>query len=304
MMIQSDETMPRRSGQQGLWVLAAVAMSLVLLASCGDDDEPNDPSPDSGTQVDGGVTDSGTPDSGTGSEDGGTETDAGTGDGGTTPQTCGPSEVICKEQSIDKLDLLTVVSTGNMSEEGTTSGEFLSYVDARAGGLTPTMSYTYVRFTPQGLQRVQIDDQAALGSTEWDLAFRRYTMRVNSGTSGASCVSVAQTAEGTTFASVTSVDTAWTFNKEAWYDNACTFIADDVLGGALTQLGSYFRYEGCLAMTGKVFVIRLADGRHVKFEVVSYYEPSVQTACNDTGSLPSGTPSGSGQFRVKWAFLP
>ncbi|MCE9670660.1 HmuY family protein [Myxococcus stipitatus] len=284
MMIQSDETMPRRAGHQGLWVLAAVAMSLALLAACGDDDEPTDPIPDSGTQTDGGT-------------DAGTEPDAGA-------RTCDPVDVTCKEQGIDTLDLLTVVSTGTMREEGTTSGEFLSYVDARAGGQSPTMSYTYVRFTSQGLQQVQVDDQAALASTAWDLAFRRYSLRVNSGTSGPSCVSVAKAAEGATFASVTSIDGAWTFEKEAWFDDACTFIDDGLLGGPLTRLGGYFQYEGCLTMTGQVFILQLADGRHVKLEVVSYYEPAVQTHCNTEGELPAGTPSGSGQFRVKWAFLP
>ncbi|WP_224366055.1 HmuY family protein [Hyalangium versicolor] len=219
------------------------------------------------------------------------------------PVKCSASPVRCTEQSIDQLDLLTTPSTMEVREEGTTSGEFLTYVDARAGGLTPTMSYTYVRFTEQGLTRVDIDDQAALSSTDWDIAFRRYVIRVNSGVSGPSCVSVAKTPEGTAFGSVTTVNSAWEVKTETYFTDTCEFVEDESgIGAPAAQLGSYWTYAGCLAMTGNVFVVTLADGRHVKLEVVSYYDPAVQKACDETGKLPDG-PSGSAQFRVKWAFL-
>jgi hypothetical protein len=40
----------------------------------------------------------------------------------------------------------------------------------------------------------------------------------------------------------------------------------------------------------------------VKLEVLSYYTPEVQMACQKTGELPAG-PSGSGTMRIKWSFL-
>jgi hypothetical protein len=216
---------------------------------------------------------------------------------------CEASPVQCTEQSIDQLDLLTTVSTGEIREDGTTSGQFHTYVDARAGGLTPTQSYTYATFTPQGLSRVAVDDQAALASTDWDIAFRRYVIRVNSGVSGPSCVSVARTPPGTSFDSVTQVDSAWEFRTESYFTEACELVTDDSgIGAPTVELGSYWTYQSCLAMTDNVFVIRLADSRHVKLQVTSYYEPTVQETCNQTGSAPQ--PSGSAQFRVRWAFLP
>ncbi|MCY1022724.1 HmuY family protein [Pyxidicoccus sp. MSG2] len=267
-----EETMTRHSGQQGLWVLAAVVVALMLMVNC--DSSDDDPVPDAG------VADAGT--------------DAGT--------QC-LNEVSCKDQSIDKLTLLTTVSTGEVREEQAAQGEFRTYIDARAGGLTPTMSYTYARFTPQGLAQVSVDDQAALARTDWDIAFRRYYIRVNSGTSGPSCVSVATTPEGTTFESVTAVASTWEFKTEAWYDPACTFSPDDSgLNGPLMRLSTFWTYTSCVQMTGDVFVIRLADGRHVKLEVTGYYDPTPQQVCNETGSVPQ--PSGSGQLRVRWAFLP
>ncbi len=219
------------------------------------------------------------------------------------PQSCEASTVSCTEQSIDQLDLLTVVSTGEIREEGTAGGPFHTYVDARAGGLSPTESYVYARFTPQGLARVSVDDQAALASTEWDIAFRRYVIRVNSGVSGPSCISVARMASGTDFDSVNAVESSWEFRKEAYFSDTCEFVEDETgIGAPAAVLGSYWTYQSCLAMSGDVFVVRLADGRHVKLQVTSYYEPSVQETCNQTGSAPQ--PSGSAQIRVKWAFLP
>ncbi len=266
-MSHTEEALPKRAGQQGLWVLVAVGMSLALLVSCGEDD-PKDPEPEP------------------------------------EPEVCEASQVTCTEQTIDRLSLLSAVSTGEVREEGTTAGEFHTFIDTRAGGLTPTMSYTYLRFTPTGLTQVQIHDQAALASTDWDIAVRRYTMRVNSGTSGPSCVAVANTPEGTAFASVTSKSAAaGEFKTEAWFDASCTLIPDDSgLGGPATLLGGFWTYQSCVEMTGRIFIVRLADGRHVKLEVTGYYEPSAQQVCNETHSVPQ--PSGSGSIRIKWAFLP
>jgi hypothetical protein len=216
---------------------------------------------------------------------------------------CEASPVRCAEQNIDQLDLLTTVSKGEIREEGTTPGEFHTYVDARAGGSTPKESYTYARFTPQGLSRVEVDDQAALASTDWDIAFRRYNLRVNSGVSGPSCTAVARTPAGTTFDSVTAVDAAWEFRTEDYFTDACEVVSGEFsLGSPETRLGSFWRYEACLAMTGDVFVVRLADGKYVKLQVTHYYDPAPQQTCDETGEVPQ--PSGAAQLRIKWAFLP
>ena len=323
MKSHTEQVMQRDAGKQGLWVLAAVAMALVLLVNCGTSDEDPTPVPDAG-QMDSGtppadsgtdpVPDSGTdpvPDAGTEPEpDAGTEPepDAGTEpepDAGTDPEPACTNAVPCSEQSIDRLNLLTTASTTEMYEETAPAGEFHTYVDARAGGLNVNQSYTYARFTQDGLARVSIDDQSALSAHGWDIAFRRYYIRVNSGTSGPSCVSVARLPDGTRFEDVTSVAEGLSFEKDAWYTETCEFIPDNSgLSGPTMALSSFWSYTGCIKMSGDVYVIRLADGRHVKFEVTSYYDLPVQQHCNANDSLPSGTPSGAAQLRVKWAFLP
>ena len=216
---------------------------------------------------------------------------------------CETRAVGCGEQSIDKLRLRTVVSTGEIREEGTVAGEFHTYVDARAGGSDSPQSYTYARFTKQGLERVSVDDQAALASGDWDIAFRRYVIRTNGGVSGPSCTTVAELPEGTRFESVTAVDGAWDFRAEDYYSATCEFTGDEWgLGSPATRTGTFWGYEGCLQMTGAVYVARLADGQHVKLQVTAYYDPEPQKVCDETGSVPQ--PSGAAQFRVRWAFLP
>ena len=83
----------------------------------------------------------------------------------------------------------------------------------------------------------------------------------------------------------------------------CEFVADPSgIGGPNVALASYWSYQMCVQMTGNVYVIHLRDGRYVKFQILSYYEPAPQQTCNETGNVPS--PSGAANFRLKWAFIP
>ncbi len=187
-----------------------------------------------------------------------------------------------------------------MLEQGTTSGEFTTYVDARAGGTTPTQAYTYLRFTPTGLVVVAIDDFQAQTNDTWDIAMRRLAIRINSGPSGPSCVSAMKTTGGTTFEQVTSATTG-TLAREQYYTPQCTMIDDGSgLGGPDFAI-DYWTYSSCVKMTNTVYVVQLADSRRVKLQVLSYYDLAVQTTCDTTGTVPQ--PSGAGQLRVRWAFL-
>ena len=44
----------------------------------------------------------------------------------------------------------------------------------------------HVRFTPNGLEKVEIDDETALESMDWDMSLRRFILRLNGGATGAS----------------------------------------------------------------------------------------------------------------------
>ncbi|MGH1345060.1 MAG: HmuY family protein [Nannocystales bacterium] len=232
-------------------------------------------------------------------------------DGETTDPTSDPSDtettgatdceggVPCEDEMI--LDLGLVSGTVSAGAVGNTAdgGGWITTVDATAGGIVdaPSNPWTYLRFTDDGLEKVELDDLEALTSADWHIAAKRFGLRLNSGSSGPGCVSVA-TLEGD-YADVETVPDDATFRSEAFYDNSCSIIDDGSgAGGANYALTPWWFYPGCVGVTYVPFAIELDDGRHVKFMVDSYYE-SGQTGCNETGAMGSG----SANFTWRWSFL-
>ncbi len=108
---------------------------------------------------------------------------------------------------------------------------------------------------------------------------------------------------GTEFDALTAVPQKLTLRKEQYFSaDGCEYVPDTSgIGSPQTVLSSFWSYPGCVAMSGNIYVLALADGRHVKLQVLSYYTPSVQDICDETGAAP--TPNGSGNLRIKWAFI-
>ncbi len=220
-----------------------------------------------------------------------------------SPQGC-MHTVPCSDQSVQQLPLFRPV---NMATVGNTSAGdvFTSTIDASAGGVTPTLSYVYVKFTATGMQRVDVGDEDALASQDWDVAFRRFIIRLNSGVSGPSCVTAGRTATGTTFDGLTAVPAALDYRTEEYFTATCDYVPD---GSGLMSPGvalqSFWEYPGCVKMTGNVFVLALADGRNLKLQVTAYYSTAIQMTCDTTGMVDNTMATGAGSYQVKWALLP
>jgi len=239
----------------------------------------------------------------TGGGSGTTGGGAGVTGGGSGTARCDASAVICTDEQTQQLKLYDTVNSGAITEEGTTSGEFTSHIDARAGGLSPTMSFTYASFTGAGLGKLDISDVAAFSSLDWDIAVRRYVVRINSGVGGPSCVEAARVPPGPTFDTFTQVPNNLTWRTEEYFTpDTCEFVPDTSgIGAPGTALSSFWTYESCVEMTGNLYVLHLRDGRYVKLQVLGYYDLDPQAECNDTGSVPQ--PSGAGNIRIRWAFV-
>ncbi|MET0387791.1 MAG: HmuY family protein, partial [Polyangiales bacterium] len=210
--------------------------------ACGDDDDPaaeheHDASSGSGAQPAGGRSAAGRAGGGSGGSGpragaGGSNPGAGgddseAGDAGTNPGGGDLREVPCTDQSVSELTLLDVPTDGEVRDESSEGGVFESYIDATGGGTAPTESYTYVRFTDEGLKRVDISDEEAFTSLGWDLAVRRYVMRLNSGVSGPGTVTVARTAPMTTFEAVESIPDGLEYRTEEYFsEGTCELVAD------------------------------------------------------------------------------
>jgi hypothetical protein len=86
--------------------------------------------------------------------------------------------------------------------------------------------------------------------------------------------------------------------------DSCDIVPDTsgLPGAPQTVLSSFWKYPGCVQMTGNVYVVQLADGKHVKLQVLSYYEPELQATCDQSGSVPMSN-NGAANIRVRWAPL-
>jgi hypothetical protein len=218
------------------------------------------------------------------------------------PKPKGPlREVKCVDAQIGALSLLDEPSDAVVRDESMDNGVYESFLDTSAGGLNPSKSFSYVRFSEKGLQRVAISDEDAFTSLDWDMALRRFVIRLNSGVSGPGDVKGARTRPNTTFESLSSVPDGVEYREEEYFSDDCELISDSGIGSPATALASFWSYVTCVAMTHNVYVIETQDMRHVKFEVLGYYPPGNQKICDDTGKVPN--PTGAGNMRIRWAYL-
>jgi hypothetical protein len=213
---------------------------------------------------------------------------------------CSLVEPACIDAAIQDLSLQDDKVSDGAVASAKDGGDWVSQVDASAGGTVdaPMNPWVYLRFTDDGLEKVTLDDVAALASAGWDVAAKRYGVRANSGASGPSCVTVA--APGGSYADVTAAPDASEFAAESFYTDECVLIEDgtDLPGSPDYRMAGWWGYNGCVTTTAAPFVLRLADGRAVKLVVESYYGAG-QDACNEAGAM--GTDAAHMTWR--WSFL-
>lgn len=257
------------------------AVSLCLLGACADDTTAPEETSDTSAAV--------------GSKD------ASAPDVASEPERGPVREVPCVDMSIGELTLFDRPTSAAIVEEESSEDGFVHAIDTTAGGLMINQSYVYARFTDGGLKKVEISDEEAFESTGWDIAFRRYVIRLNSGVSGPGEVTAARTRPNTEFASVSEEPEGLEYRTEEYYTESCDVVPHSSGIGVATALSSFWTYAECVQMTKNVYVVALADGRKVKFEVLSYYKQPNQDTCDQTGRVPM--PTGAGDLHIRWDFL-
>lgn len=214
-----------------------------------------------------------------------------------------PATVACRDQSLVALNMNPEEVTPGLIDNTALAEGFHTKVDATAGGaFGGTGGFVYGKFTDDGLVKVALTDDASFESMDWDISFRRFVIRLNSGTGGPSCVTAARTGPTTDFA-CPEVDVAQLeFNAEQYMsEGTCDLIPDGSgLGSAGVVLQNYWDYPGCVQMTGTVYFVSLANGRHVKLVVTHFYDEAAQQDCQETDATDS---SGSGNIQLDWAFI-
>lgn len=224
-----------------------------------------------------------------------------------TPTCEEPLVASCRDDTFTTLSMnLREVAPGAIDSVADGSGFEVS-VDATAsappGSLDAPDGWVYGKFTDDGLVKVDLLDDEAFDSTDWDIAFRRFVVRLNSGYSGPGCVSAANIGAKDTFDEVSCVPEGATFNIEDAFlsdPDTCTLVPDGSgLGSAGVVLQNWWHYpRGCVATTGNIYLISTGDGRLVKFEMTQYYQDA-QPACNDDDSIEGA----SAHVKARFAFL-
>jgi hypothetical protein len=158
--------------------------------------------------------------------------------------------------------------------------------------------WVYVRLGADGAERVDIDDESALESMDWHIAFRRFNVRLNGGDGGPSCVG-ADARNRENYAEITSVPADASYALEDFYDDACELQMDTYGMSPDFALYGWWEYGGsCVQTTLLPFLLQLDDGRVLKFVIEAYYE-SGQEACNENGTAGEG----SGVLTFRWRDL-
>jgi HmuY protein len=226
----------------------------------------------------------------------------GAGEGeGEAPVSCEAAEVSCRDEAFVSLQMnLTETAADAFTNTAAGTG-FMTDVDATAGGFGGTGPWVYGKFNDDGLKAVLISDDASFDSLDWDIAFRRFVVRLNSGTGGPSCVAASRTAASTSFDSLADVPEEVEWNQEQFMSGTCETIADGsgLEGSPAVVLQNWWNYDNaCVATTGNVYLIQLADGRVAKLVIDEYYATN-QATCNAAG----GPGTGGGNFSLRWQFL-
>jgi hypothetical protein len=164
-------------------------------------------------------------------------------------------------------------------------------IDATAGGLAGAADNPYVYVDLAGATKVAVTDTDSYTTASWDLAFKRASIRVDSGDSGPGDVQVAGVA-APTLAAVTPAPPAADFHVDDWATADCG-VASTPSGEPLTAFGTWYNYDDAthvLTPMANVYVIKARDGTLYKLRIETYY--------GDPAS-----PMRGGFYKVEWAPL-
>jgi hypothetical protein len=227
--------------------LLVLALSLPLGAACGGDDDGDD---DGGSSVDAG---------GDGGDDGGDDD----GGGPDAAAGCVPTDVL----DVDWRPIASVSAGAVTATPGKDRTD--AVIDATSADVPEDNPYLYLDLASGA--KVEIDDVAALTSSDWDLAFERSSIRANGGDSGPGNVAVAKV--GGAFEDVTAAPKDGEFATDDWVSDDCQY--QSIPGGEpLTAIGEWYEYNLMtheLTPKEEVYVVRAHGGDLFKVTIGTWY---------------------------------
>ncbi len=218
--------------------------------------------------------------------DGGGVADGDTADAGSGGGT------MCTSARAQLLTPVAKTSKGAVSVASTSGATKVLYVDASAGGVNGGAVNPRVYINLDTGSRVDLTDDTAFTSADWDLALKRTVIYSNSGDGGIGMGGAAQV--GKAFASVTVADAA-AVKAESFFDDNCTAKTDPI-GGPLSAFSDWYNYDMATNIptpkANVTFVVRGGTGKLFKVAITSY-----------TGLPDGGAGSSTGYFLLDVAAL-
>jgi hypothetical protein len=199
-----------------------------------------------------------------------------------------PARVLC-ELPFDVRPIDTV-STGmvTINESPAGSGVWTAEVDGTAGGSRDYGKNPFIYLDLIGNKKVEIDDVAARKSSGWDIAFKRWQIKINSGDSGPGGVLLSRV-DNKSLADVKTAPTVG-FQEDVYFNDKCE-VQLDPIGGLATIVSDWYTYEmgtNRLLPKTEVWVLKRRDGKgHIKVQLTAYYKGMF-----------------GGNYTLSWGYLP
>ena len=179
----------------------------------------------------------------------------------------------CSAALRQALGLVDAASESEVSVlEGEQGSELVVFVDASAGGINGQDAYPWVYVSLASGTPVGLTDIEALASDDWDLAFKRFVVRTNSGDGGPGKGGALRVE--LPWKSVT-LDTLGTRSlpAEDWFDDDCNLTIDEQ-GELVTTFAGWHEYDlatHTLMPAPVVYLVRGAAGALYKLAILDYY---------------------------------
>jgi hypothetical protein len=206
----------------------------------------------------------------------------------------------CSASLQQQLSLLDEVSTAQVSILEENAGERTLYVDASVGGVDGIAKHPWVYLSLKTGQAVAVDDFEALGSTAWDLGFKRTMIRSNSGDSGPGVGGAIRV--GLAWDKVTRATLGGQpLPIEDWFDDKCMIAKDSTETGIITSFSAWSEYDPAThivnAAPDVVYITGGADGTLYKVQIEDYYSTPTGAHGADPGKY-------AGHYKLRTAPLP
>ncbi len=153
------------------------------------------------------------------------------------------------------------------------SDTYNAQIDATAGDENTFGENPFVYVDLVLRKKVEISDVQAQKSTNWDIAFKRWQIKINGGDSGPGYTLLSRV-DAAGLADVTDAPSG-PYHTDAYFDSQCGLISD-WLGGLGTALSDWYDYDmklHHLVPKKEVIVLTRRDGQgHIKLQLNDYYK--------------------------------